>query len=190
MQVERFPIEGLFSLTPARHGDSRGFFSEVYRREILAAEGIEAEFVQENHVYSAKRGVLRGLHFQIPPYAQGKLVRCARGAILDVAVDIRAGSPTFGRHTVQELSATNWKQLWIPPGFAHGYLVLEAPCEVIYKVTQYWTPHSERGVAWDDPTIAIDWGMPQTELTLAEKDRANPRLAELEPVFQYAGRSS
>jgi dTDP-4-dehydrorhamnose 3,5-epimerase len=190
MQVERLPIEGLLSLTPARHGDSRGFFSEVYRREILAAEGIEAEFVQENHVYSAKRGVLRGLHFQIPPHAQGKLVRCARGAILDVAVDIRGGSPTFGRHTAQELSATNWKQLWIPPGFAHGYLVLEAPCEVIYKVTQYWTPHAERGVAWDDPTIAINWEIPRTELTLAEKDLANPRLAELEPVFRHAGANS
>jgi dTDP-4-dehydrorhamnose 3,5-epimerase len=190
MQVERLPIEGLLSLTPVKRGDSRGFFSEVYRRDILAAEGIEAELVQENHVYSAKRGILRGLHFQIPPYAQGKLVRCARGAILDVAVDIRSGSPTFGRYTALELSEENWKQIWIPPGFAHGYLVLDAPCEVIYKVTHYWAPRTERGIAWDDPTIAIDWGVPQTELTLAEKDRVNPRLAELEPVFQYAGGNS
>jgi len=190
MQVERFFIEGLLALTPVKHSDPRGFFSEVYRREVLMAEGVEAEFVQENHVHSTKRGVLRGLHFQVPPRAQGKLVRCARGAILDVAVDIRSGSPTFGRHAAFELSEANWKQIWIPPGFAHGYLVLEAPCEVIYKVTQYWTPHSERGVAWDDPTIAIDWGIPRTELTIAEKDLTNPRLAELEPVFQYAGRSS
>jgi dTDP-4-dehydrorhamnose 3,5-epimerase len=117
-------------------------------------------------------------------------VRCARGAILDVAVDIRSGSPTFGRHAAFELSEANWKQIWIPPGFAHGYLVLEAPCEVIYKVTEYWMPHCERGVVWDDPTIAIDWGIPQTELTLADKDRANPRLAELEPIFQYVGGNS
>ena len=190
MEVERFPIKDLLSLTPVRHGDSRGFFSEVYRREILVAEGIDVEFVQENHVYSTRCGVLRGLHFQVPPYAQGKLVRCVTGAILDVAVDIRHGSPTYGHHVALELSAANWKQIWVPAGFAHGYLVLEAPCEVIYKVTQYWTPDSERGLAWDDPVIAINWGMPHAELTLSEKDRSHPRLSDLEPAFQFTGVNS
>jgi dTDP-4-dehydrorhamnose 3,5-epimerase len=125
------------------------------------------------------------MHFQTPPHAQGKLVRCTRGTILDVAVDIRKGSPTFGHHVAVELSASNWKQLWIPPGFAHGYLTLEANAEVIYKVTDYWAPQCERGLAWNDPEVGIDWGMPEGQLTLAEKDRSNPRLSELELVFRF-----
>ena len=147
------------------------------------------EFIQENHVYSAERGVLRGLHFQIPPRAQGKLVRCTRGAILDVGVDIRQGSPTFGRHVAVELSAANWKQLWVPPGFAHGYVTLEPDCEVIYQVTDYWAPDCERGIAWDDPSLGIDWRLSPANLILADKDRRNPRLAEVEPAFQHNRRS-
>src|SRR5258708_40210453 len=130
MRIERFDIEDLLMIVPARRSDKRGFFSETYRSDVLADVGVQVEFIQDNHVYSAERGVLRGLHFQTPPRAQGKLVRCTRGAILDVAVDIRNGSPTYGRHVAAELSAANWRQLWVPPGFAHGYLTLEAHCEV------------------------------------------------------------
>src|SRR5882724_2111991 len=132
MEIERFTIDDIFVVTPLKCIDHRGFFSETYRTEALRAHGVTADFVQENHVYSAERGVLRGLHFQIPPRAQGKLVRCTRGAILDVAVDIRSGSPTYGHHITVELSSANWRQLWVPPGFAHGYLTLEPHSEVIY----------------------------------------------------------
>jgi dTDP-4-dehydrorhamnose 3,5-epimerase len=185
MQIERFAIRDLLLIKPVKHSDARGFFSEVYRSDVLLAVGVNAEFVQDNHVFSEKRGVLRGLHFQTPPHAQGKLVRCTRGAILDVAVDIRLGSPTFGHHVAVELSATNWQQLWVPSGFAHGYLTLESACEVMYKVTQYWHPNSERGIAWDDPSLAINWGIATQDLTIADKDKNNPRLAQIEPVFRY-----
>jgi dTDP-4-dehydrorhamnose 3,5-epimerase len=189
MKIERFEIEDVLLIVPTKRFDERGFFSETYRSNVLTAEGVRVEFVQENHVYSAERGVLRGLHFQIPPRAQGKLVRCTRGAILDVAVDIRKGSPTYGRHVAVALSAENWSQLWVPPGFAHGYLTLETHCEVIYKVTEYWAPTSERGVAWNDPSLAIDWGISAADVTLADKDRINPLLAELEPLFHYDQRN-
>ena len=190
MQIERLKLADLLLIAPNKHADRRGFFSETYRSDVLASAGVRSEFVQDNHVYSAERGVLRGLHFQIPPRAQGKLVRCTRGAILDVAVDIRKGSPTFGHHVAVELSAENWKQLWVPPGFAHGYLTLEAHCEVIYKVTEYWAPDCERGIVWSDPSLAIDWGISAEHMILADKDKALPRLAELEPFFDDdAGKS-
>jgi dTDP-4-dehydrorhamnose 3,5-epimerase len=185
MRIERFNIDGVFSLIPLKRGDHRGFFSETYNRDAMAAEGVTANFVQDNHVYSASRGVLRGLHFQIPPRAQGKLIRCTRGAIWDICVDIRAKSPTYGKHISVELSAANWKQLWIPPGFAHGYVTLEADCEVIYKVTDVWAPDCERGVAWDDPDLGIDWRLPRADFVLADKDRANPRLAQIDEAFRY-----
>ena len=184
MLIERFSIEDIFAIVPMKRVDQRGFFSETYRSETFSSQGIGANFVQENHVYSAERGVLRGLHFQIPPRAQGKLVRCIRGAILDVAVDIRNQSPTFGHHVALELSAANWKQLWLPPGFAHGYITLEPNCEVIYKVTDYWAPDCERGLAWDDPSLDIDWRCSSSDMILADKDRRNPRLADLDLVFQ------
>lgn len=185
MQIERFNIDDILLIKPMKHCDQRGFFSETYRRDILMAEGVPSEFIQDNHVYSAERGVLRGLHFQIPPHAQGKLVRCTRGAILDVSVDIRKGSPTYGRHVAVQLSAANWRQMWVPPGFAHGYLTLEADSEVIYKVTKYWTSSSERGLAWNDPNLAINWGISPEDVKMADKDRRNPSLAEVEPLFQY-----
>jgi dTDP-4-dehydrorhamnose 3,5-epimerase len=185
MLIERAAIDSILLLVPIKRCDARGFFSEVYRRDILAAEGVQAEFVQDNHVFSAERGTLRGLHFQTPPKAQGKLVRCTHGAILDVAVDIRKGSRTYGHHVATELSATNSKQLWVPPGFAHGYLTLEARCEVIYKVTEYWAPDCERAIAWDDPNLAIDWGILAADVILADKDRSNPRFSEVEPAFSY-----
>jgi dTDP-4-dehydrorhamnose 3,5-epimerase len=185
MQIQHLAIDGVILITPTKRLDARGFFSEIYRTETFQAAGISTEFVQDNHVFSAQSGVLRGMHFQTPPHVQGKLVRCIRGTILDVAIDIRKGSPTFGRHVAVELSASNWKQLWIPPGFAHGYLTLEANSEVIYKVTDYWAPECEKGLAWNDPGVGIDWGMPEGQLTLAEKDRNNPRLNELEFVFRF-----
>jgi dTDP-4-dehydrorhamnose 3,5-epimerase len=183
MLIERVSIDDLLLLVPTKRSDSRGFFSEVYRRDVLAAEGVQAEFVQDNHVFSAERGTLRGLHFQTPPKVQGKLVRCTHGAILDVAVDIRQGSRTYGHHVAVELSAANSKQMWVPPGFAHGYLTLEDRCEVIYKVTEYWAPDCERAIAWDDPDLAINWGISAADVIMSDKDRRNPRITEIEPVF-------
>jgi dTDP-4-dehydrorhamnose 3,5-epimerase len=185
MQIQRFTIPDLLLIRPVKHADARGFFSEVYRSDALLAEGVNTQFVQDNHVYSQNSGVLRGLHFQTPPHAQGKLVRCIKGAILDVAVDIRVGSPTFGHYVAAELSAANWQQLWVPPGFAHGYLTLEVACEVLYKVTQYWNPGAERGIAWDDPALAINWGISPLDVTIAERDRDYPLLRDMEPVFRY-----
>lgn len=185
MQIERLEIEDVLLITPAKHGDRRGFFSETYRNDFLSEHGIDITFIQDNHVYSAHRGVLRGLHFQIPPRAQGKLVRCVKGTILDIGVDIRAGSPTFGQHVAVELSAANWKQLWIPPGFAHGYITLERDCEVIYKTTDYYARDCERGLAWDDPKLAIDWRFAGSELVISDKDRVNPQLADMPIFFQF-----
>ena len=173
-------------MQPARHGDARGFFSEVWREYALVELGVGGRFVQDNHALSAERGVLRGLHYQTPPHAQAKLVRCTRGRVLDVAVDIRAGSPSFGRWVSAELSASNWRQIWVPAGFAHGYLTLEADSEVLYKVTAYYNPAHEAGISWDDPDIAIDWGLPAAEITLSPRDRAHPRLADITTAFEFA----
>jgi dTDP-4-dehydrorhamnose 3,5-epimerase len=185
MQIERLEIPDILLVTPAKHGDQRGFFSETYRTDVFAGSGVDARFVQDNHVHSTQRGVLRGLHFQAPPHAQGKLVRCTRGAILDVAVDIRVGSPSYGRHVAVELSAANWHQMWVPPGFAHGYVTLVDDCEVIYRVTDYYAPECDRGIAWDDPDLGIDWRMPASEVILSDKDRRQPRLADTAPAFQF-----
>lgn len=183
MEFQRFDIDGPVLIAPRRIADHRGFFSETFRADLLAAHGIDAAFVQDNHVLSADRGVLRGLHFQVAPRAQGKLVRVGRGAILDVCVDLRDGSPTFGRHVATELSAADWRQIWVPVGFAHGYVTLEADTEVLYKTTDYYSVQHERSLAWDDPALAIDWRLPHGELTLSEKDRTQPRLADLGVVF-------
>lgn len=186
MKIEQLKIADVMLLTPARHGDARGFFSETFRADTLAAYGVNPVFVQDNHVVSTKRGVLRGLHFQVPPRAQGKLVRCTRGAILDVAVDIRLGSPSYGRHVATELAANNWRQLWIPPGFAHGYVTLQDDCEVIYKVTDYYAPEYDRGIAWDDPALGIDWRFSAESVILSDKDKRHPRLADAAAAFRYA----
>jgi dTDP-4-dehydrorhamnose 3,5-epimerase len=183
VNFQRFDIDGLVLLTPRLIADHRGFFSETFRADLLAANGISATFVQDNHVHSAARGVLRGLHFQVPPRAQGKLVRVTRGSILDVCVDIRDRSPTFGRHVAVELSAANWQQIWVPAGFAHGYVTLESDTEVLYKTTDYYSPQDERSLAWDDPALCIDWRVPRCEVTLSEKDRTQPRLTDLGIVF-------
>jgi len=186
MKVERLAIADILLFTPTRLGDTRGFFSETFRADAFAVHGVDAIFVQDNHAYSGQKGVLRGLHFQIPPRAQGKLVRCSRGAILDVGVDIRAGSPTYGRHVAVELSAENWRQLWVPPGFAHGYVTLQDDCEVIYKVTDYYAPDYDRGIAWDDPALGIDWRISTSDVLLSDKDRKHPRLADAAAAFQLA----
>jgi dTDP-4-dehydrorhamnose 3,5-epimerase len=185
MQLERLTIKDVLLISPTKHHDHRGFFSEVYRRETLIEAGVKEDFVQDNHVYSAKRGSIRGLHFQVPPHAQGKLVRCTRGAVLDVALDIRQGSPSYARHVAVELSAANFRQLWVPPGFAHGYVTLEDDCEVIYKVTSYWAPDFERGIAWNDPGLRINWPVAEADAVLADKDQCYPFLADLEPLFHY-----
>jgi dTDP-4-dehydrorhamnose 3,5-epimerase len=183
VEFQRFDIDGPVLIAPRRIADQRGFFSETFRADRLAAAGIDAAFVQDNHARSEARGVLRGLHFQLAPAAQGKLVRVARGAVLDVCVDVREGSPTFGRHLSVELSAVNWHQLWVPVGFAHGYVTLEEGTEVLYKTTDYYAPQLERGIAWDDPALAIDWRIPRSEVTLSDKDRTLPRFADLGVVF-------
>jgi len=186
VHIERLAIPGLLLLTPKKHGDQRGFFSETFRGDLFGNEvKTPVSFVQDNHAYSAQKGVLRGLHFQLPPHAQGKLVRCIRGRILDVGVDIRVGSPTFGQHVAAELSESNWKQLWVPAGFAHGYITLEDHCEVIYKVTDYYAPECDRGIAWDDRSLSIDWQLPHTEITLSDKDQKQPRLADIASPFHY-----
>ena len=176
---ERLAIPDVILVTPKRFGDERGYFSETFRENDYAAAGITGPFVQDNHAYSTHAGVLRGLHYQRPPSAQAKLVRCTRGAIFDVAVDIRQGSKTFGKYVSAELSAENGAHLYIPVGFAHGYLTLTEHCDVLYKVSDYYSPEDEGGLAWDDPTLAIDWPMPKSEIRLSEKDRALDSLAAL-----------
>ncbi len=182
-------IRDVVVVEPQRHGDARGFFSEVFRNDAFEQAGIAARFVQDNHSYSQPAGVLRGLHFQTEPSVQGKLVRVTRGAVKDVAVDLRHGSPTFGQHVAETLTAANWRQLWVPPGFAHGFVTLEPDTEVIYKVTGYYDPAADRGLAFDDPALRIDWGMPHENLTLSDKDRRHPRLAGLPAYFSYVDRS-
>jgi len=170
----------------ARHGDARGWFSETYNEAAFRAAGISAPFVQDNHSRSAEAGTLRGLHYQAPPYAQAKLVRCTRGRLLDVIVDIRKGSPRFGRHTTLELSEAEGTQVFVPEGFAHGFCTLEPGTEVTYKVSAGYAPGSDFGLAFDDPALGIAWPFLATELTLSDRDRKHPRLAELPDYFGQA----
>lgn len=176
-------------ITPVRFGDARGWFTEVYNRATFDAMGIAVTFVQDNHSLSRARHTLRGLHFQTPPYAQDKLVRCTRGRIFDVAVDLRANSPTYGTWVGTELSAENGHQLFVPVGFAHGFLTLEADCEVMYKCSNPYAPACDGGVRWDDVTIGIDWPLPPGALPeLSAKDAALPPLADFVSPFRYDGR--
>ncbi|HEY1261605.1 MAG TPA: dTDP-4-dehydrorhamnose 3,5-epimerase [Stellaceae bacterium] len=172
-------------VVPRRIGDARGFFSETWNARELSAHGIDAAFVQDNHVRNPIKGTLRGLHYQLPPVAQGKLLRVTRGAVFDVAVDVRRGSPTFAHCTGTLLSAENWYQAWVPPGFAHGYCTLEDDTEVLYKVTDYYSPAHERGIAWDDPRLAIPWPVPATAVIVSDRDRGLPRLADQPDLFWH-----
>jgi dTDP-4-dehydrorhamnose 3,5-epimerase len=186
MDVTALEIPDVKLIKPKIFRDERGFFSETYSKSALKAAGIDVEFVQDNHSLSRERGVVRGLHFQIPPRAQDKLVRVIRGSIFDVAVDIRRGSPTFGRHVAVVLSAENWWQLWVPKGFAHGFCTLEPNTEVVYKVTDLYAPECDKGITWDDPALAIAWPIASGTAIVSEKDRKHPRLSELESPFDDA----
>jgi dTDP-4-dehydrorhamnose 3,5-epimerase len=174
MNLEPLAIAEVKLITPPRFADSRGFFSETWSASKLRALGFDERFVQDNHSFSAQRGTIRGLHCQLAPYAQGKLVRVSKGSIWDVAVDIRRGSPSFGKWVAAELSARNWMQLWIPPGFLHGFCTLEDETEVIYKVTADYAKECERAVRWNDPTLALPWPVAAEAALLSEKDRAAP----------------
>ncbi len=187
MDVRATDIPDVKLITPKRFGDHRGWFSETWNRDKLAASGVRIDWIQDNHSYAAQRGVVRGLHFQVPPFAQDKLVRCARGRILDVAVDIRRGSPSYGRHVAVELTAAGGEQLLAPRGFAHAFCTLEADCEVLYKVSGKYSPEHDRGVIWNDPELAIDWPVSEEEAVLSEKDAQLPRLAELPTYFEWSG---
>jgi dTDP-4-dehydrorhamnose 3,5-epimerase len=171
----------------AKHADGRGFFSETYNKRELARAGIEIDFVQDNHSLSVAKGVVRGLHYQIPPFAQDKLVRVLRGAVFDVAVDLRRGSPTLGQYVSVVLSADNWDQVLVPRGFAHGFCTLESKTEVLYKVSNYYSPESERGLFWADPELGIKWPITLAEAVVSERDSRFPRFRDLRDLFDWAG---
>lgn len=183
MIVEETALAGVKIVTPKKFGDERGFFSETHNQNKWDAAGLHYRFVQDNHSLSREVGVIRGLHFQTAPFAQDKLVRVVRGRILDVAVDIRRSSPTFGRHVAVELSAENWRQLLVPIGFAHAFCTLEPDTEVFYKVTNFYSGANDRGLAFDDPDLGIDWPVALERAVLSDKDRRWPRLRDLADAF-------
>lgn len=189
MQIEQTELEGVLILTPRRFGDARGWFSEVWNARVLADMGIATVFVQDNHSYSRDAGTVRGLHFQSPPHAQGKLVRCGRGRIFDVAVDVRAGSPTYGRWVGAELSAGNGRQLLIPAGFLHGFVTREPDCEVLYKCSDFYAPDCDGAVRFDDPDLGIDWGIDPGAAILSDKDRAAQSFAAFRTPFIHEERA-
>ena len=185
MQVISTQIAEVKEIRPVRHRDPRGFFSEIFREDVLREHGIDVPFVQENHSLSADPGVVRGLHFQTPPQSQAKLVRVAAGSILDVAVDIRQGSPTYRQHVAVVLSAAEGNQLFVPEGFAHGFCTLEPNTEVVYKVNRYYSAEHDSGLLWNDPELAIAWPVSGEAALLSDKDRRQPILAELPAYFRY-----
>ena len=185
MQIEPTRLPGVLILTPTRHADARGWISETWSAARMAAAGLDLTFVQDNHSFSAAKGTLRGLHYQRPPRAQDKLVRCSRGAIRDVAVDIRSGSPTFGQWVAVELSAENGRQLLVPKGFLHGFVTLTEACEVQYRCTNPYSPDHDGAVRWNDPALGIDWGV--TGPILSDKDARAPLLADIGQPFRWEG---
>lgn len=178
VRYHTYALSGPALIIPHRHGDHRGAFTETFRDDWFRAHIAPVGFVQDNQASSAKAGTVRGLHYQLEPFAQGKLVRCLRGAIFDVCVDMRPGSPTFGQWIGETLSAENTHQLWVPEGFAHGYATLEPDTEVFYKVTRHYAPEHDRGIAFDDPDIGIDWPIDLKAAVVSDKDRAQPRLKD------------
>ncbi len=176
IEVKPLALEGVLEISPRKFGDDRGFFSETYNAESFAEAGITLQFVQDNHSLSASKGVLRGLHYQLPPRAQDKLVRVVKGSILDVVVDIRKSSPTFRKWVSLEVSAKKWNQILVPKGFAHGFVTLEENTEVVYKVTDYYSPEHDRSVRFDDPSIGIEWPFEASAIQLSDKDRKAPLL--------------
>ncbi|ARU00392.1 dTDP-4-dehydrorhamnose 3,5-epimerase [Yoonia vestfoldensis] len=188
VQITTTKLPGVLILTPARFGDARGFFSESWNRKTLAAQGITLDFVQDNHSLSAQIGTIRGLHFQSPPHAQAKLVRCGRGCLFDVVVDIRRGSPSYGHWLGAELSAENGQQILVPAGFLHGFITRAPDTEIIYKCTDYYAPACDGAVRFDDPDIGIDWGLPAgVAPVLSDKDAAAPLLRDLDSPFIFEG---
>ncbi len=183
LTVESLAIPEVKIIRPRKHGDARGFFSETYAKKAFAEAGINLDFVQDNHAFSAAKATVRGLHFQSAPFAQDKLVRVVRGSILDVAVDLRRASPTYGKHVSAVISADEWNQILVPVGFAHGLLTLEPDTEVLYKVTNYYAPQHDLGLLWNDPALGIAWPVSEADAVLSAKDKAQPRLADLPAYF-------
>lgn len=183
MLIEQTSLPGVLRLTPRRFGDARGFFAETWNKRTLAEQGFTPEFVQDNHSLSAEMGTVRGLHFQAPPHGQGKLVRCGRGALFDVAVDIRKGSPSYGQWIGEELTAQNGVMLWVPEGFAHGFMTRAPDTEIIYKCTGYYAPDAEGAVRWD--SVGIDWGVSGDPI-LSDKDAVAPALTEIDSPFEWS----
>lgn len=187
---ERLEIPDLILVRPDKHEDARGFFTETYRVDRWGEAGVNTRFVQDNHSRSTDVGVIRGLHFQTPPHAQAKLIRCTRGALLDVAVDIRVGSPWYGKYVATELNASTGHQLYVPAGFAHGFCTLESNTELQYKVSDYYAPECDAGIAFDDPSLGIGWPVAPDRAILSDKDRRLPKLADLAPCFVYRSASA
>lgn len=187
MQIDRTELEDVVVFTPRRFGDDRGYFCETWNAAAMAKAGFKLDFVQDNQSWSRDPGTVRGLHFQAPPAAQDKLVRVVTGTILDVAVDVRSGSPTYGKWVGVELSAENGRQLLIPKGFLHGFATLTSDCHVLYKCTDFYAPASEGSVRFDDPALGIDWGIDADKAILSEKDAAAPGFDEFKSPFQYEG---
>jgi dTDP-4-dehydrorhamnose 3,5-epimerase len=183
VRIEALEIAAVKLITPPRFKDGRGFFSETWNQSRFAEAGIPGPFVQDNHAMSHGTGILRGLHCQIGPNAQGKLVRCLRGAIYDAVVDVRQGSPSFGKYAGAVISAENWSQMWVPVGFLHAYCTLTEETEVVYKVTAAYAKAAERGVIWNDPDIGINWPVTADSVILSDKDKALPRLRDLQGLF-------
>ena len=187
LEIQTTPLQGVLILTPVRHGDARGFFSESWNRKRMEAAGIDLDFVQDNHSLSAQVGTVRGLHYQSPPHAQTKLVRCGRGALHDVAVDIRRGSPTYGQSFGIDLTAENGRQLLIPAGFLHGFVTRAPDTEIVYKCTDYYAPDCDGAVLWS--SCGVDWGLPEEAAILSDKDRKAPALADFDSPFTWEGTS-
>ena len=187
MQIEETALRGVLILTPRRFDDVRGYFSEVWNRDTLRARGIDIDFVQDNHSLSRPTGTVRGLHFQSPPHAQDKLVRCGAGVVFDMAVDVRVGSPTYGKWVGVELSAENGRQLLIPRGFLHGFVTRAPNSELLYKCSDVYAPDCDGAVRFDDPDLAIDWGIDPATAILSDKDRKAQGFAGFKSPFTYEG---
>lgn len=183
--IKSLTIPEVKIIHPKKHGDERGFFSETYNQRNLAKADIDITFVQDNHAFSAEKGTVRGLHFQSPPFAQHKLIRVVSGAILDVAVDLRVGSPSYGQYVSAVISAKAWNQILVPVGFAHGLVTLEPNTEVLYKVSGFYSQEHDKGLLWNDPALGIDWPVSEAEALLSEKDMRQPLLADLPAYFHY-----
>jgi dTDP-4-dehydrorhamnose 3,5-epimerase len=187
IEVSILQIPDVKILTLQKHGDSRGFLTESYNKRLFEEVEINIDFVQDNHVFVVEKGTVRGLHFQTEPFAQDKLVRVPRGAIFDVVVDIRVGSPTYGQHVSAVISAENWSQIFVPTGFAHGLVTLEPNTEILYKVSNYYSPEHDKGIYWNDSELGIEWDVDESKAIMSEKDKKQPLLSELPAYFHFEG---